>query len=249
MRRAEQFCGSQESSHCSQWLAGRTDCRPKWFGTASKGSYNHSRLILHGSQIAVTPSFQNLVQRLDSGDAEAAALLFERYARRLIGLARRRLDERVSAKIDAEDVVNSVIRTICRRAVERPFNLDGPDALWALLVEITLRKCGRWNRHFRTRKRDVRREQPPLPLSDSDCDNEPLDLAGPRPEDEAVLRETLERLLGSLDERARAACALRLQGHEIKEIAAALQCTEATINRKMRHIKDRLKELCPELLD
>jgi DNA-directed RNA polymerase specialized sigma24 family protein len=113
----------------------------------------------------MTLSFQNLLQRLESGDAEAAALVFDRYARRLIGLARRRLDERVRGKIDADDVVNSVLRTFCRRAAEHPFDLDGPDSLWALLVEITLRKCGCWNRHFRTRKRDVRREQSPPPLA------------------------------------------------------------------------------------
>jgi RNA polymerase sigma-70 factor (ECF subfamily) len=195
----------------------------------------------------MTPSFLDLVQRLESGDAEAAALLFDRYARRLIGLARRRLNERVRPKVDADDVVNSVFRTFCRRAAERPFDLDGPDSLWALLVEITLRKCGRWNRHFRTRKRDIRREQTPPPLFDSDCDHEPLDAAGPRPEDEAVLREMVERLLGALDDRARAVCEMRLQGYEIEEIAVALKRSTATINRKLRHIKDRMKYLWPEL--
>jgi RNA polymerase sigma factor (sigma-70 family) len=184
----------------------------------------------------MTPSFLDLVQRLESGDAEAAALPFDRYARRLIGLARRRLDERVRPKVDADDVVNSVIRTFCRRAAERPFNLDGQDALWAVLVEITLRKCGHWNRYFRTRKRDIRREQMTPPLSDSDCDNEPLDAARPSPEDEAVLREMVECLLRRLDDRARLVCEMRLQGYEIGEIAATLKCSEATINRKIRQI-------------
>lgn len=197
----------------------------------------------------MTPSFLDLVQRLESGDAEAAAILFDRYARRLIGLARRRLDERVRPKADADDVVNSVIRTFCRRAAERPFDLDGPDALWALLVEITLRKCGRWNRHFRTRKRDIRREQTPPPLSDSDCDHEPHDAAAPRPEDEAVLREMVEHLLRDLDDKARGVCEMRLQSYEIEEIAMALKCSTATINRKIKQIKDRMRELWPELLD
>ncbi len=197
----------------------------------------------------MTPSFLDLVQRLESGDDEAAAILFDRYARRLIGLARRRLHERVRPKADADDVVNSVIRTFCRRAAERPFDLDGPDALWALLVEITLRKCGRWNRHFRTRKRDIRREQTPPPLSDSDCDIEPLDAAAPRPEDEAVLREMVEHLLRDLDDRAREVCEMRLQGYEIGEIAVALKSSMATINRKIKQIKDRMKQLWPELPD
>jgi hypothetical protein len=98
--------------------------------------------------MTTTPSFLDLLRRLECGDPEAAAILFHAYAHRLIGLARRRLDERVRAKVDADDVVNSVIRTFCRRAAERPFDLDGPDDLWALLVEIALRKCGRWNRRI-----------------------------------------------------------------------------------------------------
>jgi RNA polymerase sigma-70 factor (ECF subfamily) len=195
----------------------------------------------------MTPSFLDLVQRLESGDAEAAAILFDRYARRLIGLARRRLDERVRCKVDADDVVQSVFRTFCRRAAERPFDLEGPDSLWALLVEITLRKCGRWNRYFHTRKRDVRREQ--TPLLDSDCDMEPLDAAAPHPEDEAVLREMVEHLLRGLDNRARAVCEMRLQGYEVDEIAAALKLSTATINRKIRNIKNRMKRLWPELPD
>lgn len=193
------------------------------------------------------PSFLDLLQRLENGDADAAALVFERYAARLIGLAHRRLDERVRSKVDADDVVNSVFRTFCRRAAECPFDLDGPDSLWALLVEITLRKCGHWNRHFRTRKRDVRREQTPPSMADSASSDEPLEAGGPSPEDEAVLREMVERLLKGLDERMRIVCEMRLQGYEIREIAVALQCSEATIHRKIRNIKDRLKELCPEL--
>jgi RNA polymerase sigma factor (sigma-70 family) len=199
--------------------------------------------------MTATPSFLDLLRRLEAGDAEAAAILFHCYARRLIGLTRHRLDERIRGKVDADDVVNSVIRTFCRRAAERPFDLDGPNDLWALLVEITLRKCGRWNRHFRTRKRDVRREISPPPTDDSCSGEEALDPAGPRPEDEVVLREAVECLLRSLDDRARAVCEMRLQGYEIKEIGVALKCTEATVNRKIRHIKDRLKELWPELPD
>ncbi len=42
---------------------------------------------------------------------------------------------------------------------------------------------------------------------------------------------------------------MRLQGYEIEEIAAELKCSEATVNRKVRHIKDRMKQLWPELPD
>lgn len=198
--------------------------------------------------MSASSSHVDLMHRLESGDPDAAAVVFDRYARRLIGLARGRLDERVRPKVDADDVVNSVIRTFCRRAAAHSFHFDGAADLWALLVEITLRKCGHWNRHFRTRKRDVRREQAPPSSEDTSFTDEPPDPSGPRPEDEAVLRETLEHLLHRLDAKARAVCEMRLQGYEIKEIATALKSTETTINRKIRQIKDRMRELWPELL-
>jgi DNA-binding NarL/FixJ family response regulator len=57
----------------------------------------------------------------------------------------------------------------------------------------------------------------------------------------------VEHLLRGLDNRARAVCEMRLQGYEVDEIAAALKLSTATINRKLRHIKDRMKYLWPEL--
>jgi RNA polymerase sigma factor (sigma-70 family) len=194
--------------------------------------------------MAITLSFLDLAQRLERGDPEAAAILFYRYAHRLIGLARRRLNAGVGPRVDADDVVNSVVRTFCRRHAERPFDLDGEDSLWALLAEITLRKCNRWNRYFHTRKRDVRREHAPAASDDSSVD-EPLGPSAPSPEDAAIFNDLLEQLLSGLDARTRRVCEMRLQGYQIKEMAAELDCTETTVFRKLQRIKERLQQLCP----
>src|SRR5438067_192126 len=108
--------------------------------------------------MAPDDSFQDLMQRLRGGDEVAATILFQRFARRLIGLARHQLDQRLRGKLDAEDVVQSVFKSFFPRFADGCFELDGWEDLWALLTVITLRKCGRRVEYFRARRRDVRRE-------------------------------------------------------------------------------------------
>ena len=55
--------------------------------------------------------FAGLMRRLRSGEDAAAREVFERYTRQLVGLARRRLDERLAGKVDPEDVVQSAFKS------------------------------------------------------------------------------------------------------------------------------------------
>src|SRR4051812_41825798 len=108
--------------------------------------------------MAPSDSFPSLMVRLEAGDPEAATLVHDRYARRLIGLALKALPGWLQAKVGPEDIAQSVFRTFFRRAADRCFDLASEDALWALLAELPLRKCGRWSRHFSARKRTPGRE-------------------------------------------------------------------------------------------
>jgi RNA polymerase sigma-70 factor (ECF subfamily) len=188
-------------------------------------------------------SFAALMRRLEAGDAEAAALVYGRFCRRLLGLTRRQLHDRLRSKVDADDVVQSVFRTFFRRAAAREFDLDGEGALWALLAEITLRKCGRWSRHFAARKRGGLRAAPAL---DADGEGGPADPREPSPADAAALVDLVEQLLRGLGERERLICQLRLQGYEVAEIADQAGCSVATVFRKLDLIKSRLRRLLPE---
>ncbi len=188
-------------------------------------------------------SFAVLMQRLEAGDAEAAAVIHARFCRRLIGLARRGLNDRLRPKLDADDVVQSVFRTFFRRAAEGEFDLEGADALWALLAEITLRKCGRWNRHFAARKRGGELEA--RPLVGVEPEDEPSDDREPSPADAAVLLDLVEQLLSGLRGPERLICEMRLQGYEAGEIAAQAGCSVATVFRKLDLIKGRLSRLTP----
>lgn len=53
------------------------------------------------------PPFHDLMARLRQGDRDAAQVVFDRYLRRLAGLAATRLPRVLLSKLDPEDVVQS----------------------------------------------------------------------------------------------------------------------------------------------
>jgi RNA polymerase sigma-70 factor (ECF subfamily) len=192
--------------------------------------------------------FADLVRRLEAGDPEAAAAVYDRYSRRLIGLARQALAGRVRNVVDPDDVAQSVFRTFFRRAADDQFDLTGEGALWALLAEMTLRRCGRWNRHFAARKRDAARE---VPLASGDDSSAPglRDEHAPSPQDAAVLLDLLEQLYRGMGAAERQVCEMRLQGHEVAEIAARVGCSQASVFRKLQLVRERMRRLCPPEAD
>lgn len=184
-------------------------------------------------------SFVEFLDRLKQGDDDAAAEVFQLYANRLIGLARSRLDSRIRQKVDPEDVMLSAFNSFFRRQRNDAFDLNGWDSLWALLVGITVRKCGRQIATFRSAKRDVSREQ--RPGGDSSAPVHERAAAEPTPEEAAMLVEMLEGMLKDLSPRDRTIVAMRLDGYNILEIAEKVERTERTVNRTLRKVRADLE--------
>src|SRR5207253_6336257 len=68
--------------------------------------------------------------------------LWERYFRRLVGLARRKLQDTPRGAADEEDVALSAFDCFCRGAARGLFpQLADRDNLWRLLVTLTARKA------------------------------------------------------------------------------------------------------------
>ncbi len=99
-------------------------------------------LEAEGTMEAETSS-QVLIDQLRAGDCRAADAIFHRFAQRLVGMARNRLDGRVRQKVDAEDVVQSVFRSFFDRSARGEFDFANWEGVWGLLVLLTVRKCGR----------------------------------------------------------------------------------------------------------
>jgi RNA polymerase sigma-70 factor (ECF subfamily) len=188
-------------------------------------------------------SFDELMTRLRSGDESVATEVFHRFARRLIGLARRKLDLLPAAKVDPESVVQSAFRSFFVRNAEGQFDLDDWGSLWSLLAQITLRKCGHKIEYFHADRRNFQREAaPPTVSAGSDdsihaCEAIARD---PTPDEAAILSETVEQMLQGLKERERDIVLLKLQGFSMIEISEKVECSERTVERVLKRIRERL---------
>jgi RNA polymerase sigma-70 factor (ECF subfamily) len=180
--------------------------------------------------------------RLKQGDQAAASAVFERFVRRLVGLATNQFDSWLRLKVDVEGVVQSAFKSFFAGHGQGQFEaLADWDSLWALLTVITVRKCYRRHAYLRAERRDPRREvPPPSAIGGNDDWWEAIDRE-PTPVEAAMLAETVERLLGDLDPPERAIVELSLQGYTTSEIANRLRRSQRTVRRVRERIKDRLE--------
>jgi RNA polymerase sigma factor (sigma-70 family) len=193
-------------------------------------------------------SVTHLIHRLHSEDAgeraAAARLIWDRYFRRLLALARGRLDNRVRARHDEEDVVQSAYKSFCLRQQRGEFDLAGRDDLWRLLVQITLNKVRNAAMHHQCARRDVRRQVAATAGDDDPWSPiwvlEQIAGATPTPEEALILNEALARRLQSLPEPELRQIALgKLEGLTNQELARRHDCTERSVERKLKRIRAR----------
>jgi RNA polymerase sigma-70 factor (ECF subfamily) len=182
------------------------------------------------------------LQRLNDGDEAAAAAVYERFARRLIGLARARLDSRLRQKLDPDDVVQSVFRSFFTRQREQKFELTDWDNLWSLLALITVRKCTNVRAKFGRKARNAGLEVRAKADLDSSSSGWVPPAREPTPADAAVLTELVERLLNSLPDKDRRIVGLCLEGKSLGEISNEINRAERTVRRVIDNFRAKLEK-------
>lgn len=173
------------------------------------------------------------IDRLKAGDSAAAEALWERYFEQLVRLARGKLRGAARRVADEEDVALSAFESVCRHAEDGRFpRLDDRNNLWSLLVVFTARKARRLIKHERRLKRGGGETHA------YDADLESIVSEAPTPAFAAEVAEECERLFERLtDETQRKVAERRLEGYTVEEIAAELNTTTRTIERKLRVIR------------
>lgn len=188
----------------------------------------------------------DLVRRAREGDAQAEAQLFDLHLQSLLALVRKRISPKLAARFDPEDVVQSAYGSFFGGLGRGQFEVDGGDALWSLLVSITLHKLHRRVKFNVAQKRNVFVEQQPNDDSRWEGLRPELPADAPTPHEEAALLEEVAWLMNSLNALQKNMLDLRLQGYTIDEIAQRTNRSERTVRRLMERLKIDLEQRLQE---
>jgi RNA polymerase sigma-70 factor (ECF subfamily) len=187
------------------------------------------------------PSDRSLLRRIRGGEADAATELYLRYAERLRALATGQCAADLSPRVDADDIVQSVFRTFFRRASQGQYDVPDGEDLWKLFLVIALHKIRSTATYHRAAKRDVRVTVTGLP--DAAAGQR---LAAPDETALATLRLVIDELLDALPPSMRAIVELRVEGHEVDEIARRTQRSRRSVERALQEFRTRLSPLIRE---
>jgi DNA-directed RNA polymerase specialized sigma24 family protein len=178
----------------------------------------------------------------DDDDGVAAHRLWERYFTKLARLAHAHLRANPRGPADGEDIALSAFDSFFRGAAAGRFpRLEDRDDLWKLLTTIALRKAANQRRREHQKKRgggrvvagaglaaDRDREDPLAQVADGE----------PTPEFAAAVADEVRHLFGSLaDDSLRVVARLRMEGYTNDEIAAALDVSLRSVERKIELIR------------
>jgi RNA polymerase sigma-70 factor (ECF subfamily) len=185
-------------------------------------------------------SFPDWMDRLRARDGDAAREIFERFAARLVALARNQLSARLRNRVDPEDIVQSAYKSFFRRQDAGALEIVNWKSLWGLLTIITLRKVADRAAYHRAARRDAGREVA-APSGDDGAIWFEAPGREPTPLEATMLQETVERLLAGLTDQERPVIELSLQGYTTQEISQQLGQPERTVRRVRERIRHRLE--------
>jgi RNA polymerase sigma-70 factor (ECF subfamily) len=172
------------------------------------------------------------LQRLKQGSQDAATQLYLRYVNRLRALAQAQCSDALARQVDAEDVVQSVFGSFFRGAAQGCYDVPVGEELWRLFLVIALNKIRARGNYHLAAKRDARRT-----VRSDELDELVVEA------DLVFLRLTVEEALEKLSPQHRQMVTLRIEGHEVAEIARLTNRSHRTVERLLQQARQRLTEL------
>jgi RNA polymerase sigma-70 factor (ECF subfamily) len=172
---------------------------------------------------------------LQRGQGDAATELYLRYAGRLHALVRARRGADLAARLDPDDIVQSVFRTFFGRAAEGHYTVPQGEELWKLFLVIALYKIRDTGAYHRAGKRDVGRTAQGAAF-DRAADSE----AGRDETALAVLQMVVDEVLERLPPGHRRIIEMRAEGYEVAEIAQATGRAKRSVERILQEFRERL---------
>jgi RNA polymerase sigma factor (sigma-70 family) len=182
-------------------------------------------------------TFQELMDRVRAGDAEAAAELVRRYEPVLRRTVRVRMrDQRLRRIFDSIDVTQSVLGSFFVRAAKGQYDVDTPEQVEKLLARMARNKLADQVDRQRAACRDNRR------VEDDGLEGREIIGGVPTPSREAAARDTLGKVRQLLTEEEMQLLELREAGHDWAEIAQLMNGSAEALRKKLARALERVAE-------
>ena len=173
-----------------------------------------------------------LLDRLRDGDETAAGQIVADYEPYLRLVVRRGLSDRLRAKFDSLDVVQSVWVHVLHALRERVWQVADRASLQALLVTVARRRLVSRFRHHRVA---IEREQPGVAVLETLAEQRE-----PRPSEAAAGGELWQRMLALCPPEHHDVLRLRRDGLLLHEIADRTGLHEGSVRRILRRLARQL---------
>ena len=166
----------------------------------------------------------------ESGDEHATQQIWQRYMAQLVELARRKLGTSSKKVADEEDVAIIAFQQFCDGAKEGRFpKLHDRDDLWQILVMLVGRRAI-----------DQQRKRNPASGEASGLEIGQIASLDPTPELAVEVSDHLKHLIESLgDSELQRVVMLKMAAHSNEEIAAAMECSVRSVERRLNMIRKR----------
>ncbi len=185
-------------------------------------------------------SDHSLLRRFRRGSQDAATELYLRYAKRLYGLARGRVSADLAPRVDADDIVQSVFKSFFQAVGRGHYDVPAGEELWKILLVIALNKIRTQKAYHRAAKRDARL------TAGGECFERTLETLQHDEAAYAFLQLATEEALDRLPPSHKQMVELRIQGHEVAQIAVLTGRSKRTVERVLQEARTRLDAIFHE---
>ena len=182
----------------------------------------------------LSPSDRSLVYLVRGGDQDAAQELYNRYARRVLGLVKAKFSKRMQTMTEPEDVVQSIFRSVFRGVQAGNYNAPEGSTLWNLLAVISVHKMRKGWRHYTAQCRNFDRNIQLDSLSEM---LEADENSG------AFVELCVKEILEFLPENYQDILSLRMQGFKVAEIAEKTGHSSRTVERILQKCREQLASI------
>jgi RNA polymerase sigma factor (sigma-70 family) len=179
------------------------------------------------------------LERIRSGDEEAARDLLTRYEAEVRLVVRRQLPRLLRSRFDSLDFLQSVWGSFFRRVRTGPSDFEDSRHLVAFLARAAKNKVIDEYRRAASRKQDMSREEPLWGDGDRPKD---LPGAGDSPSEVAQAREVFGKLRDLLPEERHTILELKAEGLSSRDIGERLGISERTVQRVIEDLRRRAEE-------